>query len=334
MRIVAVQVGQGAEALGKSLRQGVRPAAGPGNLGPAIHPIGIAHQGMDARVAPGGQGKGQQAFHIAPAQARRLRGAAQGDGGFAATEQHTRRLKGLAALGHLQGQGGQHLAHIAGLALDGIAQDVAGNTVLLRHPGGRFQGLLGRGNEVGAGSGQARVVRLDGFARAAFQCGQHLGRQLQAIALHDGQRIRAGAGIAHGGAGGNVGRVVAGHIRQQQGDDAGRVAGSGQAATFDGRKVAAHGVHLANAGPAGQQGAVDGLLVLQGDARQRQRQQGRAAARNQRQHHIVRRQALGQGQHALGGVQPGGIGHRVGGLHHFNALARHLVAVAGDDQAT
>ena len=36
----------------------------------------------------------------------------------------------------------------------------------------------------------------------------------------------------------------------------------------------------------------------------------------------------------VGGVQPGGIGHRVGGLHHFNALARHLVAVAGDDQAT
>ncbi len=68
---------------------------------------------------------------------------------------------------------------------------------------------------------------------------------------------------------------------------------------------------------------------------QRQGQQGRAAARNQRQHHIVGRQALGQGQHLrLGGVQPSGIGHRVGGLHHFNALARHLVAVAGDDQAT
>jgi len=48
--------------------------------------------------------------------------------------------------------------------------------------------------------------------------------------------------------------LVAGNVRQQQGDDVCRMAGCGQTPALDGRQMPAHGVHFADAGAAGQQG--------------------------------------------------------------------------------
>ncbi len=71
----------------------------------------------------------------------------------------------------------------------------------------------------------------------------------------------------------------------------------------------AHAVHLANGGTAGQQFFVDALFFGQREAVGRQREQGRAAARDEADHHVIGREALGQRQHALGRLQACGIGH-------------------------
>ena len=98
--------------------------------------------------------------------------------------------------------------------------------------------------------------------------------------------------------------------------------------------MAAHGVDLANVGATAQQGAGNGLFVGQADAGHGQRQQGRAAARDQAQDHIIGAQTLHHLQHAFGGLHPGFVGHGVGGLHDFNVFAIHRMPIAGDDQAT
>ena len=99
----------------------------------------------------------------------------------------------------------------------------------------------------------------------------------------------------------------------------------------------AHTVHLGNVGATLQQSLVDTLFVLQREPIRRQRQQRGAAARNQAQHQVVFSQALGQGHHAFGSGQTGGIGHRVGGFNNLNAwphARRPLgrMAVTGDDE--
>jgi len=145
--------------------------------------------------------------------------------------------------------------------------------------------------------------------------------------------IGAGAGVGHGGARGNVGRVVAGDVGDQQRHHARRVAQRAQPAALERRQVAPHAVHLGDGGAAGQQRAVDGALVVQRQAGRRSDQQRGAAARDQRDDQVVSAQAGHLGGDALRGGEAGGVGHRVRGLDDLDARARHGVAVAGDDQA-
>ena len=100
-----------------------------------------------------------------------------------------------------------------------------------------------------------------------------------------------------------------------------------------------HAVHLGNVGTAGQQCLVDALFFFQAQAIGRQGQQGRAAARNQAQHQVIFGQPLRQRQNALGCRQACGIGYRMRGLDHFNALGqtrrtRWRVAIARNHEAT
>ena len=147
-------------------------------------------------------------------------------------------------------------------------------------------------------------------------------RYINAIALQNLKRLGATAGIRHGRAAGDDAGVVTRHVADGQCHHARRCAGSGQAPALDARQMLAHAVHLANAGAAVEQGLVHCLLVGQRHAFGRQGQQRRAAARDQAQHQIVRRQPLRQRQHALCRLHAGGVGHRVRGLHQLNAFGQ------------
>ena len=95
----------------------------------------------------------------------------------------------------------------------------------------------------------------------------------------------------------------------------------------------AHGVHLADGGARLEQRLVHRLLVFEAHAFRGQREQRRAAAGDKTEHEVVLGQPLDQLEDALRRVAAGGVGNRVGGLDHFQALGRHAVAVAGHDQA-
>ena len=100
----------------------------------------------------------------------------------------------------------------------------------------------------------------------------------------------------------------------------------------------AHRVHLGDVGATFQQGAVDLLFVGQAQTVSGQGQQRRTAARDEANHQVVGLQALHQRQDALGGLHACGVGHRVGGFQHLDALrqtgrAGRRVVVAGDDHA-
>ena len=186
--------------------------------------------------------------------------------------------------------------------------------------GRRLQRLPRRGDQVHRVAVEGRVARLRCFAGAGLQRGPYGGRHVDAVAHQGGERVGTGAGIGHGGAAGDDRGVVARHIADAQRHHARRRAGRSQAPALDAREVLAHAVHLADGGTAGQQGLVDALLIGQRQAFAGQREQRRAAARDQAQHQVAGAQPLGQRQHALGGGLAGGIGHGVGSLGDFDAL--------------
>ena len=77
---------------------------------------------------------------------------------------------------------------------------------------------------------------------------------------------------------------------------------------------------------------VDRLLVRQREARGGQAEQGRSAARDQRQHEVVRPQSPHHLQHAAGGAVAVLVGNRMRRLDDLDPLAGDGVAVARDDQ--
>ena len=180
---------------------------------------------------------------------------------------------------------------------------------------------------------QTRIARLDRLAAPAAQHLHGAVRQTHAIALYQRQGIGAGRRVGHGWPGGNVHRVVAGHIRNQQGDHLCRVTRGSQAPTLDRREVAADDVHLADGRARFQEFAVDGLFVGQRNALERQTKQRGTAARDQADDGVVGGQAAHGIEDASRSPQPCFVGHRMRGLENFNALARHRVAVAGHHHA-
>ncbi len=179
---------------------------------------------------------------------------------------------------------------------------------------------------------QSRVAGLQRLAFAAFEQGKRTWRHVDRVPTQDVQRVLAGARVGHRRARGDIDRIVTGDVGQQQVDHPRRPACRSQSPALDGRQVPAHAVHVADAGATGQQGTVERLLVGQGEAGQRQRQQRRPTARDQTQHEVVRSQALDGLQEPPRRRLAGCIGYRVRCLDDVDALAAHRVAVSRHDQ--
>ncbi len=207
-----------------------------------------------------------------------------------------------------------------------------------RRRGGGFERLVRRGDQVRGVAAEHAVARLGSLEFAALEPGPHVRRHLDRVAV-EGSRARRRRWWRPGTVGplamtaGSSPRHVADRERHQLRGRAGRR----ELAALDARQVLAHAVHFADVGAGFQQLPVDALLVGQRQALGRQREQGRAAARDQAQHQIVGGQPPGQRQDALGRLQPGFVRHRVGRLDQFDAAgqtggARRDVVIARHHQ--
>ena len=182
-----------------------------------------------------------------------------------------------------------HFAHVQGLALDLVAQDVGGQAGGACRIGRCLQRLLGRGDQLVALTCKARIVGRGRLQAAIGPGGAHRIGHGNTVALHDGQRVGAGAGIAYRGAAADSGGVITRHVANGQRQHLRRRAGQRQAPAFDAREVLAHAIDLADMRPAAQQFFVDALLVGQAQSQRGQCQQRRGAARHQAQHQVVGR---------------------------------------------
>ena len=152
------------------------------------------------------------------------------------------------------------------------------------------------------------------------------------MALQHRQRLQGAAVVGQRRARGHHRRVVARHIGHHQGVHRCCTARLRQTAAFDAGQVAAHHVHVADVSAAAQQGHVHGSQLRHRQTFGRQGDQGRATARHQGQHQIVRPHLSGHGEHLFGCIRSGLIGHRVARLHNLDALAAFPVAITRDHQ--
>ena len=76
--------------------------------------------------------------------------------------------------------------------------------------------------------------------------------------------------------------------------------GGGKSSALDRREVAAYAIHLGDGGAGSEQRPADRLLVLERDALTRQRQQRRAAARDQADHQVVGAELAHEVEHPAG----------------------------------
>mmetsp|Transcript_10043 Transcript_10043/g.40906 ORF Transcript_10043/g.40906 Transcript_10043/m.40906 type:complete len:403 (-) Transcript_10043:865-2073(-) len=301
----------------------------------AVDAIRVGRQPVDPQLALQRQRTAQQELGR-PAAAAGGPAAVDRHRRLAAGKDHAGPRKGLAVPGHGARQRRMHAADNARLAFDLVAQDVGRQPLGARRIGRRLQAHPRRGQHHKLVAGQALIAGLGRLEVTALQPGAGGGRQLDAVAAADGQRVGAGRGIGHRGAGGDHGRVVAGHITDRDRQHPSRRTGRRQPPALDRRQVLAHAVHFVDGRAAGEQRPVHRLLVGQGQAGRGQAQQRRAAAGDQADDQVVRGQAAGEVQQPLAGGQARGIRHRVrrlGQLDPPRPPAARDVAVAGDDEA-
>src|SRR3974390_559930 len=98
--------------------------------------------------------------------------------------------------------------------------------------------------------------------------------------------------------------------------------------------MTAHTIHLGDCSSGCQKSFIDFLLVLEGDAIQRQSKQSRGAARDKTKHRVIGPRSLYQIKNALGSPHPSGIRDRMSGLYHLDALAAHRIAGTGYNDTT
>ena len=165
------------------------------------------------------------------------------------------------------------------------------------------------------------------------QDGLRGGGKFHPIAGHDGPGLFARGRVGNGGAGRDGGRIVARHVGNDEGAQPCRQRSLRQPPALDGRELAAQHVHLVDGRAAGQQDAVERLLVGQRHAGSGQREQRRTATGNERHHQVIGLQALNGLQDAGGGLHAGLVRHRMRGLQHLDAAGRHRMSVAGHHHA-
>ena len=197
----------------------------------------------------------------------------------------------------------------------------------------RFERRLGRRHQHRLDAREAWIAGLRRLRRAVAEPGAHRCRRIDPELLQDRPGVGEGGRVGNRRAGGDDRGVVAGHIGDQQGDDA-RRRGDGKPATLNRGQVLAHTVHLGDVGAGAQQRPVDRLLVVEREALGGQRQQRRAAAGYQAQHQVRGAGAAHNLEDPPGRGDTGRVGHRMGGLDNLDRLARDRVTVAGDDETT
>ena len=165
------------------------------------------------------------------------------------------------------------------------------------------------------------------------QDGLRGGGKFHPVAGHDSPGLFACGRIGNGGPGRDGSWIVARHVGDDEGAQPRRQRSLRQPPALDGRKLATQHVHLVDGGTAGQQDAVERLLVGQRHARPGQREQRRATAGNECHHQVIGPQALHRLQDAGGSLHAGLVRHRMRGLQHLDATGRHGVAVAGHHHA-
>ena len=137
----------------------------------------------------------------------------------------------------------------------------------------------------------------------------------------------AGGAVGRGGPRGDHVQRVPQHVAEDDAVHPGRGAGQGEPSALDGGQPLADGVHLHDAGPAGQQLAGDVLQLCAGQ--QGLFQQGAAPARQKEQDGVPLTGAFGQVQGGLGGPERVLVRHRVPRLVAGNAgdLPLHMAVL-------
>jgi hypothetical protein len=220
-------------------------------------------------------------------------------------------------------------------AFDVVAEDVRIEARRSRQRRGRIERLLRRRDEVDLVAGERRIARLGRLQHTALEVGADPRRHRDRMPFEDGERLGAGGRIGHRRAAADHRRRVAGHVADEQGDDARRRARRGEAPALDRRQVLANAVHLVDRRTALQQCAVDRLLLFEGHAGRRQREQRRRAARHQADDQVVGREAARELENARRCAPAGLVGHRMRSLHDLDArrAARLRAANAGGTES-
>ena len=158
-------------------------------------------------------------------------------------------------------------------------------------------------------------------------------RQSHAVTADNGQSLGRRGHIGDRRAGGNKGRIVAGHVGNDQADDPRRCSSKSQPPTLDARDMLAHHIHRRDRRAGRKQGLVDGNFVSQGQTLRRRGQQRRATTGHQRHHQIVRCEPLDQPQQLRRSGKPSLVRHRMGRLQHADALAHGDRTMTRNDSA-
>ena len=217
-----------------------------GDLLRAVDAVGVAGERVDAGWPSSAMRQRQQELDVAAAAAL----AAHRHRGLAAGQQHARRRERLAARGDLAARCRPCAMPTSRASPSRLSPRMCAATPASRATAAAASSArLRRGDHARSrlrarrGSpGLTRSRRAPASSRRA-----HGGGQRRCCSGDDGQRVGAGGRVGDGRAGGDVARVVAGHVGDQQRHDARRMARRrASRPPLMRRQVPAHAVHLAD----------------------------------------------------------------------------------------
>ena len=173
-----------------------------------VHTVGVAGQQVDARIARKLDRRGKDELGIRAAAPL----PAPGHGTFAPRQQQHRCRPRREAFGDLSRCPRLRHRQIARLAFERVAQHPHLAARRAGDLGGGLERLRRGGDDAGLGAGEARIARghaVGPMLSLSFQRGARRLGHVDGPTLDDLERMLGRAGIAHGRAGGDLGRVVA-----------------------------------------------------------------------------------------------------------------------------
>ena len=260
--------------------------------------------------------------------------AAQRHRAFATRQQRHRRRKRLPMATDFTHQRSHHLGHLASLAGHGIAQDHRPDASLLEDLRTRFEAAMGRGDQAIIDPRKERITRFGRLvhlaARTPLEMACNAGGRNDPPARHHLDRLPISGGIRGAGPRGDRRHIVAGDIRDHQRADPGACR-LGQSPALDARQMLANQIHVLDRRATGQQLAGQRLEIGHRNACDRQREQARAASRDQYQQEVIAIQGRRIAENRCRRLLASLVGHRMSGLDDIDALGRQAMFVAGDD---